>query len=103
MWLQNPLIAVVLGLGCGALIAAANRWGAGFMSPDDASGAGIGMALGMYMLGLIVAAGLLFAYRAVAPDAIGAFGVSLVSSILIVTMLALVPVMRDLRTGSKGR
>lgn len=102
-WFSSPLVAVIVGLACGTTIAMLNRWGAGFMTPEDTTGAGIGMALGVYTLGLLVAAGLMFGYRAIAPQGLPAFGISLVSSILVVTVLALVPAMRELRTGSKGR
>lgn len=102
-WLSNPLVAVILGLAAGSCIAWMNHYGAGFMSPDDSSGAGIGMAMGLYFAGLVIAVGLLFAYRAVAPSAIAPFGISLVGSLLVVTVFAVGPQVRGMRNGDKGR
>jgi MFS family permease len=101
--LSSPLIATTLGLVCGALIALANRYSARFMTPDDASGAGMGVALGTYLVGFLVAAGLLFGYWAVAPEGLLWFGIALVGSILVVTVGALIPAMREMRSGDKGR
>jgi hypothetical protein len=101
--LANPAVAVVLGLVAGTGIALLNGYGARHLTADDPTGAGIGMALGMYMIGLVVAAGLMFAYYAVAPGAIAAFGVTLVVVMLGVTLIRLVPAMREMRAGEKGR
>jgi hypothetical protein len=73
------------------------------MTPEDETGAGMGIALGTYMLGFLIAAGLLFGYWALAPEGILFFGVALVGSILIVTVGALIPAMREMRTDDKGR
>jgi hypothetical protein len=102
-WLANPFLAALIGIVAGTAIALVNRFGAGFMSPDDDTGAGYGMALGLITAGLFVAAGLLFAYSALAPAAIAPFGIGLVGSLLVVTVLALLPAMRRVRAGDKGR
>lgn len=102
-WLSNPLVAVFLGLVAGSCIAWLNRFGAGFMSPDDDAGTGIGIALGTYFIGLLLAVGLLFVYRAVAPSAIGPFGISLVGSLLVFTVLAIAPQLKAMRSGGKGK
>lgn len=101
--LSSPLVSILLGVLAGTAIALVNRYGVKFMTPDDTTGAGIGMAMGLYTVGLIVAAGLLFAYRTVAPAGFPYFGIALVASLLVVTILALVPAMRALRAGEKGR
>jgi hypothetical protein len=102
-WLSNPLLAAALGLLVGASIARINRFGAEFMTPEDTTGAGFGMALGTILGGLLLAMGTLVGYRVLAPKGIGYFGVALVSSMLIVTVVVLMPAMRETRTGNKGR
>ena len=99
----NPFFAVLLGLTVGALISWANRYGAGFMTPDDKTGAGFAAAMGIQMGGMLLACGLVFGYHAVAPDATVQFGVSLVASILVVTVLASLPGMRATGISNRGR
>lgn len=101
--LLGPVIAVVLGLAVGVGLAMLNRFGAGFMTPDDESGAGMALAFGSLMVGVAVTGGLLFAYWAVAPSQIAPFGVSLVASFLVSTVVAVMPQLRGMRTGAKGR
>lgn len=73
------------------------------MTADDDTGLGMAVTLGLFTAGLIVAVALMFGYRAVAASAIAPFGGALSVSLIVATLLAVMPQVRGMRTGTKGR
>ncbi len=80
--LANPAIAVALGalIGVGLLVPV--LWGLRFFTAGHIE-VGLGVTMGAVFGGLLLALGLLFGYRALAPDGIIWFGPALVGGYVI--------------------
>lgn len=102
-WLSSPLVAIVLGVLAGSCLAYLNRYGIGFTTPDDESGLGMAVTLGLFTVGLILAVALMFGYNSIAPSAIAPFGSALAGSLIVVTVLSALPQLRATRAGTKRR
>ena len=80
--LANPGIAVALGALIGVGLLAPVLWGLRFFTAGHIE-AGLGVTMGAVFGGLLLALGLLFGYRALAPDGIVWFGPAMVGGYVV--------------------
>lgn len=80
--LTNPGIAIALGALVGIVLLLPVLWGLRFLNSGHVD-VGLGITMGAVFGGMLVALGLLFGYRALAPDGLVYFGPALVGGFVV--------------------